>query len=88
MCPVSRHTSGILWGIWPAQPTVLTCNEILLLPAGVQQPATHGSGWSRVDELYVLVRALEHLGSRGRREWLVKGSPHALSLMTQCAPLP
>lgn len=57
----------------PSQPP--TCNEILLLPAGVQQPAAHGGGWGRVDELYVLVRAFKHLGRRSSSEQLARKVP-------------
>lgn len=57
----------------PLQPP--TCDEILLLPAGVQQPAAHSSGRSRVDELYVLVRALKHLGRKSRSERLARRLP-------------
>lgn len=47
---------------------IRTCNEILLLPSDVQRHPAHSRRRSRVDKLYVLVRAFEHLGRQGRGE--------------------
>lgn len=88
---LGRHISGpALPPTSPKSPPLWppTCDEIFLLPAGVQQPAAHGSGRSRVDELYVLVRALKHLERRSRSEQLVRrlprppGSPAPMCLVT------